>query len=360
MREYWNGKYINHLKSNEIFVFGSNPEGRHGAGAAKIARNKFGAIYGFGRGLVGQSYALITKNLTEGFRELSTDITYNKSGINSLSCQQIIDNIKELYQCAINNSDKKFLISYQYETYQNGQPKKTLNGYTSEEMFNFFLQAGTIPDNIIFNESYKIFMEKHMTNNTSDYTYFFNLKSVFSNFHPSLFVVKDIQFISNEQFMMYCKAKLFKDEENAKKILNFNKTPLANKFLNHEITSEYICNNHYKEWNQLMMSIKAIGKKVSPYDDKIWSDKRKNYVKHGVKEKFKQNEDMLQKLKETGNTRMVEATKYDKIWGAGLSEEDAKRIPEKQWPGKNLLGEIFNEFKEELLLDNNYDLPRYF
>lgn len=46
---------------SEIFVFGSNTEGRHGAGAAKAAREQHGAIYGRGEGLQGQSYAIPTK-----------------------------------------------------------------------------------------------------------------------------------------------------------------------------------------------------------------------------------------------------------------------------------------------------------
>ena len=49
--------------ANTIFVFGSNPEGRHGAGAAKVAREKFGAVYGQGEGLQGSAYALPTKDL---------------------------------------------------------------------------------------------------------------------------------------------------------------------------------------------------------------------------------------------------------------------------------------------------------
>ena len=48
---------------NTVFVFGSNPEGRHGAGAAKIAREQFGAIYGQGEGLQGNAYALPTKRI---------------------------------------------------------------------------------------------------------------------------------------------------------------------------------------------------------------------------------------------------------------------------------------------------------
>ena len=55
---------IEFLEPNQIFVFGSNTQGRHGAGAALIAKQKFGAIYGKAEGLQGQSYAIITKDLT--------------------------------------------------------------------------------------------------------------------------------------------------------------------------------------------------------------------------------------------------------------------------------------------------------
>ena len=51
---------INNLKENEIFVFGSNLEGMHGGGAARAAYNKFGAIWGQGAGLQGQSYGIPT------------------------------------------------------------------------------------------------------------------------------------------------------------------------------------------------------------------------------------------------------------------------------------------------------------
>lgn len=46
----------------EIFVFGSNLAGRHGAGAAKYAYDNHGAIYGVGVGLQGDSYGIPTKD----------------------------------------------------------------------------------------------------------------------------------------------------------------------------------------------------------------------------------------------------------------------------------------------------------
>ena len=52
--------WIDSLKENEIFVFGSNLAGMHGGGAARIARLHFGAVMGKGIGLQGQSYAIPT------------------------------------------------------------------------------------------------------------------------------------------------------------------------------------------------------------------------------------------------------------------------------------------------------------
>ena len=51
---------ITELNPNEIFVFGSNLAGSHGGGAALLAYNRFGAIWGQGVGLQGQSYGIPT------------------------------------------------------------------------------------------------------------------------------------------------------------------------------------------------------------------------------------------------------------------------------------------------------------
>ena len=51
---------ISALAANEIFVFGSNLSGMHGGGAALIAYERFGAIWGQGVGMQGQSYGIPT------------------------------------------------------------------------------------------------------------------------------------------------------------------------------------------------------------------------------------------------------------------------------------------------------------
>lgn len=51
---------ISALAENEIFVFGSNLAGAHAGGAARVAHVRFGAVWGQGVGLQGQSYAIPT------------------------------------------------------------------------------------------------------------------------------------------------------------------------------------------------------------------------------------------------------------------------------------------------------------
>lgn len=51
---------IQSLRPGEVFVFGSNVDGWHGKGAAKLAHKRFGARWGDGEGLTGSCYALPT------------------------------------------------------------------------------------------------------------------------------------------------------------------------------------------------------------------------------------------------------------------------------------------------------------
>ena len=124
--------------ANTIFVFGSNPEGRHGAGAARVAREQFGAIYGQGEGLQGNAYALPTKDLR---------VKKNNS-LRSISPEQIIESIKKLYETARQNPDKQFKVAYR------NTDKASLNGYTGLEMIDMFLKAGPTPANMVFSKEW--------------------------------------------------------------------------------------------------------------------------------------------------------------------------------------------------------------
>jgi len=53
---------ITSLESNEVFVFGSNKNGHHTGGAARVAYEKFGAKWGMFEGIANNSYAIPTLN----------------------------------------------------------------------------------------------------------------------------------------------------------------------------------------------------------------------------------------------------------------------------------------------------------
>lgn len=60
MHNEYTPDFITELKENEIFVFGSNLAGAHGGGAARVAYDHFGAVWGKGVGLHGRTYAIPT------------------------------------------------------------------------------------------------------------------------------------------------------------------------------------------------------------------------------------------------------------------------------------------------------------
>lgn len=145
---FWKGDAITSMTGNNIFVYGANPEFRNGKGSAFDAR-AFGAKpFGSGRGIVGNTFGLITKNLKLGHVEKETGIKYDKIGPGSVSKEQIRDNIDGLYQCALDNPDKKFFIAYKNEG-------GNLNGYTPKEIWEMFTEGKQVPENIRFHSSFR-------------------------------------------------------------------------------------------------------------------------------------------------------------------------------------------------------------
>ena len=132
--------YVGNITPSQdtIFVFGSNPEGIHGAGAAAVAVRHFGAIYGIGEGLQGQSYAIPTKDLR--VRE--------NNGLRSISPQNITASVRRMYEVARKNPDKNFKIAFR------NTDEVTLNGYSGWEMIDIFLAAGPMPENVWVSEEW--------------------------------------------------------------------------------------------------------------------------------------------------------------------------------------------------------------
>lgn len=147
---------------------------------------------------------------------------------------------------------------------------------------------------------------------------------VFSNFYPSTFslVINGTKFTfsSNEQFFMWYKAKKFNDEQIAKEILALNYDPKR---------------------------AKALGRKVSNYDDKIWDSVREKVMYTGLKLKFSQNPDLKKYLLETGDKILVETSPWDKLWGCGMGIKENYSNP-LLWKGSNKLGFLLMKLRMEL------------
>ena len=149
--------------------------------------------------------------------------------------------------------------------------------------------------------------------------YIFFLKGPLSQWYQSDFVENNIIFKCCEQYMMYYKALLFKDFETAEKILNSTKP------------SEH----------------KGLGRLVKNFNEEIWNNHKENIVYKGNYCKFTQNEDLKNLLKGTGDFILVEANKYDHIWGIGMYNDDPNILKEELW-GQNLLGKTLMKVREQL------------
>lgn len=141
----------------------------------------------------------------------------------------------------------------------------------------------------------------------------------FSNWYQSNFNIENLNFCNVEQYLMYQKALCFKDNLISKKILNTTDP---------------------KE-------IKYLGRKVRNYNDIEWDKIRYDVLKKALKAKFTQNKLLLNKLIETKDSVLVEASPYDKIWGIGMDVNHEHKDYTK-WQGTNLLGWGLTEIKNEI------------
>ena len=82
-------------ENGEIFVFGSNLSGIHGAGAARVAAERFYAERGVGFGFTGNSYAIPTKDYL----------------IETMPLEQIKPFIQQFVHLTQNQRDKKFFVT---------------------------------------------------------------------------------------------------------------------------------------------------------------------------------------------------------------------------------------------------------
>jgi len=142
----------------------------------------------------------------------------------------------------------------------------------------------------------------------------------FSQWYPSIFIIDEIKYNCAEQYMMAEKAKLFEDVNIFEKIM------------------EAISPKEQKK----------LGRQVRNFDLDKWILHAKEIVYKGNLAKFTQNENLKEILISTGDKLLVEASPYDKVWGIGLAADDKRAKIRDTWLGKNWLGEILTQVRNDI------------
>lgn len=100
-------------------------------------------------------------------------------------------------------------------------------------------------------------------------------------------------------------------------------------------------------------AVKALGRAVANFDDKVWTRERERVVREGNYLKFTLpvdesagGETLRNRLLATGNREVVEASPFDAIWGVGFGEKEAPKRRD-EW-GLNLLGKALMDVREML------------
>ena len=120
---------------------------------------------------------------------------------------------------------------------------------------------------------------------------------------------------------MYQKAKLFNDNTSAAKILKVSNPVTA----------------------------KTLGKDIAGFDKATWASHSSKIVKKALYAKFTQNPALKNSLAETAKRVLVEASAHDTHWGVGLRLSDPLLEDPKMWKGKNILGKLLVEIRDELV-----------
>jgi ribA/ribD-fused uncharacterized protein len=161
-------------------------------------------------------------------------------------------------------------------------------------------------------------LKQNKMRETEKYVLFWS--GIYSQWYAAPMMINGIKFNTCEQYMMYQKALLFKDEEVANEIM--------------------------KETNP--RNQKALGRKIRNFNDQEWKQNCMRIVYEANLAKFTQNPELRAALLSTGDKILVEASPKDFIWGIGMHYDDEGVENPANWKGTNLLGQTLTLVKHEI------------
>lgn len=144
-----------------------------------------------------------------------------------------------------------------------------------------------------------------------------------SNLYPSPFQFLDNTFENAEQYLGYMKARVCKDEDTEEQVMKAKEPRLARK-LRRRMDQE----------NETSIQ--------------LWPEIRQEIMRWGVRQKFLQNPELLEKLLNTNYALLAEASDSNQVWGIGLPMEEYKKYKPGNWTGQNLMGKALMDVRREL------------
>ena len=152
------------------------------------------------------------------------------------------------------------------------------------------------------------------------FVFFWGHASPFSQWHSAAFELAGLRCPTAEHWMMASKAMLFGDRDALAEIVATDDPGTA----------------------------KRIGRRVRAFDDAVWREVSPELVYAGNHAKFTQHATLRAALEATENATLVEASPTDRIWGIGLSASHPDASNRARWRGKNRLGVVLTQLRDEL------------
>ena len=147
---------------------------------------------------------------------------------------------------------------------------------------------------------------------------FFGELNPLSNFHPCKFTQEGETFNSSEQYIQWTKTKYCGDKIAMDRILN--------------------CED--------AADCKEVSWDITNLNRKGWIESAETLCFEGIQAKFLQNEHLVEKLLDTGEKPLVEAS-YDEAWGTGQHLGSRDCLTESKWKSIGILGRILIRIRSE-------------
>jgi len=151
-----------------------------------------------------------------------------------------------------------------------------------------------------------------------------------SQWAPSTFTDGRHTFANAEQYMMYRKAVLFIGDDD-----------------NHEVVRTIL-----REHDPA--NLQKLGRLVPGFEQVVWDRRKYGIVVDGNMLRFGKNPELRQRLIDTGNRELVEASPKDRIWGIGYNASSAPKVGRSRW-GENLLGKALMDVRRALAEEDGDD-----